>query len=134
MDEIREDGFALQRSMINMQLRVEGGLRAIDIIFLDRALPDVLAFCRIFGLDPNEFLPACFQRRYASVFVLNRFPYKRDGVRAADDATAEYLDDWIARDYGALGYNVVRITVMSPEERLAFVLESLRERRSLSKD
>jgi predicted ATPase len=134
MDEIREDRVALQHSIIDMQLRIEGGLRAVEVIFLDRALPDVLAFCRVFGLNPNEFLPACFQHRYASVFVLDRFPYKRDGVRAADDATADFLDEWLARDYRALGYDAVRVPVMSPAERLAFVLESLRERRFLSKD
>jgi predicted ATPase len=126
-DEIREDRVALQHGIIDMQLKIEGGLRAIDVIFLDRAFPDVLAFCRVFGLNPNEVLLECFRRRYASVFMLDRFPYQQDGVRAADDATADFLDEWIARDYRALGYRVVRVPVMSPEERLAFVLETLCE-------
>jgi predicted ATPase len=126
-DEIREDRVALQHGIIDMQLKIEGGLRAIDVIFLDRAFPDVLAFCRVFGLNPNEVLLECFRRRYASVFMLDRFPYQQDGVRAADDATADFLDEWIARDYTALGYSVVRVPVLSPEERLAFVLESLYE-------
>jgi predicted ATPase len=126
-DEIREDRVALQHGIIDMQLKIEGGLRAIDVIFLDRAFPDVLAFCRVFGLNPNEVLLECFRRRYASVFMLDRFPYQQDGVRAAGDATADFLDEWIARDYRALGYRVVRVPVMSPEERLAFVLETLCE-------
>jgi predicted ATPase len=134
IEKIREDRDTFQRGILNMQLGIEGGLRATEVIFLDRALPDVLAFCRVYGLNPNEFLPACFQHRYASVFLLNRFPYRRDGVRAADDATANFLDEWLARDYSALGYSVVRVPVLSPEERLAFVLETLSERRFLSKD
>jgi predicted ATPase len=133
-EEIREDGVALQRAIDEVQLRVEGGLRPSDVVFLDRAFPDVLAFCRVSGLNPNEVLPECFRRRYASVFMLDRFPYRRDGVRAADETTADFLDEWIARDYRALEYRVVRVPVMSPEERLAFVLETLRERRFLSKD
>jgi predicted ATPase len=132
IEKIREDE-AAQRGIEGMQLRVEGGLRALDVVFLDRAFPDCLAFRRVAGLNPNEILAECFHHRYASVFMLNRFPYQQDGVRAADDATAEILDEWVARDYRALGYKAVRVPVMSPEERLAFVLESLRERRFLSK-
>jgi predicted ATPase len=61
------------------------------------------------------------------VFLLNRLPYQRDGVRAGDDATAAYFELWTLRDYSALGYNVVRVPVLPPEERLAFVLERLSE-------
>ena len=66
--------------------------------------------------------------RYASVFILDRLPVHQNGFRTADDALADLLGEWTARDYSALGYRVVRVPVMSPEERLAFVLESLRER------
>jgi predicted ATPase len=59
--------------------------------------------------------------------MLNRLPYQRDGVRAGDDETAAYIEAWMLRDYSALGYNVVRVPVLSPEERLAFVLEKLSE-------
>jgi predicted ATPase len=132
IDEIREDGVAFQRGIIGMQLRIEDGLRSSDIIFLYRALPDVLAFCRVFGPNPNEVLLECFRRRYASVFMLDRLPAEKDGVRVDDDATRDYLGEWLARDYSALGYSVVRVPVMLPQERLAFVLESLSERHSLS--
>jgi predicted ATPase len=37
------------------------------------------------------------------------------------------MDEWLAHDYGALGCSVVRVPVLSPEERLAFVLETLSE-------
>jgi predicted ATPase len=57
--------------------------------------------------------------------MLNRFPYKRDGVRAGDDAYAAYFESWASRDYDALGYNVVWVPVLPPKERLAFVLERL---------
>jgi predicted ATPase len=127
IDEIRENGIAFQRGIIDMQLRIEGGLRAIDVLFLDRALPDTLAHCRVVGLNPNEFLPDCFQYRYASVFWLDQLPYQQEGRRIEDDATAGFLDEWLARDYRALGYSIVRVPVLPPQERLAFVLETLSE-------
>jgi predicted ATPase len=128
IDEIRANDAALERELIDLQLRIERGLRANDVLFLDRALPDSLAFCRVFGLNPNEFLPECFRHRYASVFILDRLPFQRSATLGPeDDATAGFLDEWHARDYAALGYSVVRVPVLPPEERLAFVLERLTE-------
>ena len=127
IEEIRENPTALTRSIIDIMLDIEHGLRANEVLFLDRGFPDALAFCRVYGLNPNEILAECFHHRYASVFLLDRFPVEQDGVRAEDDATAGFLDEWHARDYGALGYSVVRVPVLSPDERLAFVLEKLSE-------
>jgi predicted ATPase len=59
--------------------------------------------------------------------LLNRLPYKKDGVRVADDDTAAYLESWILRDYRDLGYKVIRVPVLSPEERLEYILEVLNE-------
>ena len=59
--------------------------------------------------------------------LLNRLPYQKDGIRVADDDTAAYLESWTLRDYDALGYKVIRVPVLSPEERLELVLERLTE-------
>jgi len=126
IDEIKENE-ADERGMKDLQLRIEHGLRAIDVVFLDRALPDSLVFYRLNGLNPNEILAECFHHRYASVFILDGFPVQHNGVRTGDDAAAGLLDEWLARDYSALGYGVVRVPVLSPQERLAFVLERLSE-------
>lgn len=128
IDEIRADPVALTRCLIDIMLSIELKLQANDLIFLDRAFPDALAFCRVYGLDPNEILADCFHRRYAAVFLLERFPVEQDGVRAEDDATADLLDEWLARDYSALGYPVVRVPVVPIQERLEFVLEKLSEK------
>lgn len=127
IDEIRENEATFARSIKDMQLEIEHGLHANDVVFLDRAFPDALAYFRVVGLDSNEILLECFHRRYASVFVLDRLPLQQDDVRTEDDAIAGFLDEWLARDYSALGYSVVRVPVLSPQERLAFVLERLSE-------
>ncbi len=127
IDEIRENPAALTNSLVDIMLEVEHGLRANDVLFLDRAFPDALAFCRAYGLNPNEILARCFHHRYVSVFFLERFPVEQDGVRAEDDATADLINEWLARDYSALGYCVVRVPVLSPKERLTFVLDKLTE-------
>jgi len=125
IDEIRENEVTFCHRINDMTLERERGLRAKELVFLDRGFPDCLSFFRIYGLDPNQVLPECFHHRYASVFLLDRFPLQQDGVRTEDSVMSEFADEWLARDYGALGYTVVRVAVMSPEERLAFVLEKL---------
>jgi predicted ATPase len=125
---IRANAAALQRGITDMQLSVESGLRANDVLFLDGAVPGSLSWARVFGPNPNELLPECFHHRYASVFVLAPLPFQADDQRIEEmDAIAGYLDEWLTRDYSALGYRVVRVPVLPPEERLAFVLERLSE-------
>ncbi|MGD2156719.1 MAG: ATP-binding protein [Anaerolineales bacterium] len=128
VEEIRANMVALQRGIKDMQLVIERGLRPADIVFLDRAVPDTLAWYRVFGLNPNEFLLECFHHRYASVFILDQLPLELNGFRFEDDAYTGFLDQWHTRDYNALGYKVIRVPVLPPEERLAFTLERLSER------
>jgi predicted ATPase len=125
LDDIRQNEATFCCLIKDIQLRIESALRVDDVTFLDRAFPDCLTFFRLRDLDPNEVLPQCFHRRYASVFILDRFPVQQDGARTEDDAIAGQLDEWLARDYSALGYSVVRVPVLPREERLAFVLERL---------
>jgi predicted ATPase len=125
IEEIRAKPVTLQRGISEVQLEIEGNLQASDFAFLDRGVPDTLAWYRVFGLNPNELLRECFQHRYASVFILEQLPLKLDGLRFEDDTIIGFLDDWHTWDYGALGYDVIRVPVLPPKERCAFVLEKL---------
>jgi len=74
IDEIREDRATFTCQIFDMWVKLESGLRITEVTFLDRGLPDIFAFYRFAGLNPNELLSDCFQHRYASVFLLNRLP------------------------------------------------------------
>ena len=123
--EIRKDRAAMTRDIYALWLEFNKNLRATEFIFLDRGLPDALSFYRFASMDPNGILLDCFQHRYASVFLLDRLPYQQDGIRGGDDISAAYFDVCMERDYTALGYEIVRVPVLSPEERLDFVLDKL---------
>lgn len=127
-DEIRENMAGIQIAVKDMQLDIEHGLRENDVIFLDGAVPGSLAWYRAYGLNPNEILHECFHHRYASVFIFDPLPFQENGARDEDAPIISYLDEWLARDYNALGYRVVKVPVLPIQERLAFVLERLSER------
>jgi predicted ATPase len=128
LEMLLEDGLDFQRTIVDLQLREEGGIDPDQLTFLDRGTPDTVTFIRIFGYDPNILLPLCFRYRYAAIFVLDRLPLKRESTLGPEDQrSSEFLDAWLAHDYRALGYEVIRVPPVSPEERLAFVLEKVAE-------
>lgn len=124
IDEIHANGVELQRRLLEVKLGAESALRSADVLFLDDAVPGSISWYRLFGINPNDALAHCFHHRYASVFVLDPLPVESDGLRLDDHITG-VLDDWIERDYAALGYTVVRVPVLAPEDRLGFLLDRI---------
>ncbi|MBN1639721.1 MAG: ATP-binding protein [Anaerolineae bacterium] len=124
-DEILRDGAGMQRGILGLQLESERRLPPNEVAFLDGGAPSVLTYYRVMGLNPSAIVAQCFEHRYASVFLLDRFPFQQDGVRFEDDATAGFIDEWLFHDYSALGYRVVRVPVLPAQERVAFILETL---------
>ena len=114
-----------ERAMKGWQRRAEDALRAGDVVFLDRAMPDYLWFWRVHGLDPNEIVEECLHYRYASVFILDLLPLELDGARIEDKTFTVHFDECLVRDYSALGYRVVRVPVLPPAERVQFLLDTL---------
>jgi predicted ATPase len=127
LSELRSNEATLQSGIKDMHLEIEYSLEVDTIIFLDRAVVDCLAYYRVFGLDPNEFLEECKRFRYVSVFMLERLPLELNGFRYKDNTVQEFTEEWHIQDYQALGYSILRVPVLPPEERLAFVLDVLSE-------
>lgn len=125
INQLREDIPAMQHGIHEKQVQIENELITTDFNFLDRGIVDCLAWHRVFGLDPNEFLPDCFYHRYASVFNLAPLPYIDDGARYENPSIVGFLDEWTNRDYQALGYKIIRVPVLPPEERLEFILDKV---------
>jgi predicted ATPase len=109
-----------------MQQSLEDGLQPKEVVYLDRGLPDSLTFHRVFGLNPDELLLECLKHRYASVYILDRLPVERKiKLGPEDEQNTRFIDEWLERDYTALGYSVVRVPVYPPRERLALVQDTL---------
>lgn len=128
LEEIFADPQKLQMTIVAKQLQIEQKMDVERTYFLDSAVPGSLAWFRVFGMDPNKILPDCLHYRYASVFILERLPYRLDGLRIEDDVLPRFIDEWHPRDFKSLGYQVVRVPVLPPGERLDFVLEKIHSR------
>lgn len=124
--EIREDP-GLVRTIFDLMVQTEDRLPVDEIYFLDRGLPDAFSFLRFNGINPNEVILDCIKYHYASVFILDRLPYIRDGVRVADDDTAAYYEKWLLSDYKSLGYEAIRVPVLPSKDRISYILENISE-------
>ena len=125
LEEIRFDQGEFTRRIYDLMLEQEAALQPDRLYFLDRAIPDAPSFFRYAGMNPNDVISDCFQYRYRSVFILDRLPCELDGVRTEGDPGAEFIDYWMERDYADLGYVVMRVPLMPPEERLNYILERI---------
>lgn len=125
LEEIRRDQAEFTRRIYALMLEQERALQPDGVYFLDRAIPDAPSFFRYAGMNPNDVIADCFQYHYRSVFILDRLPCELDGVRTEGDPGAEFIDYWMERDYTALGYAVMRVPLMPPEERLNYILERI---------
>ena len=125
LEDIRENEGEFQRGLVDTKLKVEADTDTEETVFFDRAMPDSITYYRVGKLDPKLVLPDCFKYRYKKVFIFDRLEYVLDGARTEDDKTAEFLDKWLDIDYRMLGYDVIRVPVMSINDRVDFILTEM---------
>ena len=126
LTDIRSNEGEFQRGLIEAKLKVESEADSKEIIFFDRAMPDSVTYYRAGNLNPNDVLSASFSFKYNKVFIFDRLDYVLDEARIEDKKTAEFLDKWLELDYKSLGYDTVRVPVMSIQERVNFILDKIK--------
>jgi len=121
----------LQLSLIAAKRDAEAKLDPSILTFLDRALPDSIAFWLSYGYDAAEIWDLCAIRDYAAVFLLERLPLVNDGVRCETEPVRTTLETKLKWVYRRLGYRTRFLPVFScdPETslklRISFVLKVL---------
>jgi predicted ATPase len=94
-----------------------------ELYFLDRALPDSLAYCRYLGIEPDpELLAALGTASYRKVFVLDLLPLAGDYARTEDAAAQLRIHATLIEVYEDLGFVVETVPVLSVEQRVDLIL------------
>ena len=124
--EVRADGDWFQQEILTRQLEDEATLKVDETVFLDRGVPDGLGYERYLKLTPNPALHlASQQARYRKVFLLECLPVKIDWNRHEDAQVQQEIHDAIRATYLELGFDLIDVPALSPEERVEFILERL---------
>jgi predicted ATPase len=125
--QARLDACAFQQNILNLQIELEAQLDRSQTTFLDRAIPDSLAYYNFLNLEPeaNE-LAAINSARYRKVFLLELLPLTPDYARTEDRDAQLALHALIFEVYRARKDEIVLVPVMSPAERVDFILHHLK--------
>jgi predicted ATPase len=130
-----ESSSQLQLKIFNAQKKKESLLSPQISTFLDRAMPDTLAYLKLSGdiETLKSIAPYCSDFKYHNIFILSPVPIENDGLRITNPKTIEDQDQTIEVIYKELGYSPIRIPCFesdSIEKRLNFILNvtNLRKR------
>jgi predicted ATPase len=120
--EIKSEPALFEGMIFRTKLDIEARLPAHERLFLDRALPDSIAYYLLEGLDPSEPRRHSRKVRYNRVFLFERIEFAKDLVRSEDAIIAARLEWLIEEAYRDLGYPIVRVPLMPIPARADFVL------------
>ena len=126
VEEIRANQIVFQQGILDMQIEQEQAISPDDVVFLDRAIPDALAYYRFLELSPDEKLQeAVHKHLYKKVFILDPLPLVSDYARTEDGDAQKKIHALLTEAYESLPYPVVHVPVLSPEERVDFILKNI---------
>lgn len=97
-------------------------------VFLDRGLPDVVAYMDYYSTEyPEKFVQACESRKYDHIFMLPPWEeiYETDDERYESFEQAEIIHSYLKKAYISYGYRPIEVPRTSIEERGHFILNKL---------
>lgn len=126
----------LERPLLFSELLLEGRKKQhlqatqdqAEIVFLDRGIPDILAYMHYIGDSyPAFFDQASREHAYSKVFVLPPWEeiYESDEARYENFEQAKLIFDHLIETYQKYGYNLIEVPRGSVEERMGFILKHL---------
>jgi len=126
VEEIRKDQQEFQTGILEMQIEQEAWLSPDEIIFLDRALPDALAYYRFLHLPTDKKLEnALKETAYKKIFILDFLPLVNDYARSENAKAQQDIHTLITEVYESLPFPVIHVPILPPEERVDFILKTL---------
>ena len=126
VEEIRQKQEIFQLGVLEMQVEQEAALDPNEVVFLDRAIPDALAYYRFLHLPENKRLTEAIRIAfYKKVFVLDCLPLVNDYARREDEEAQKQLQQLLIEVYSALRFPLLPVPVIPAEERVNFILNNL---------
>jgi predicted ATPase len=122
LEMIKADRLAFERRILQRKIEIEAALSTGATVFLDRAVPDSIAYFAAEGLDPKIPRAESLRVRYRTIFLFERLGIEKDPVRSETEAAAEKLERLIEDGYRSLGYAPVRVPLLPVADRVRFIL------------
>lgn len=123
----------LERPLLFSELLLEGRKKQhqqatndqAEIVFLDRGIPDILAYMHYIGDSyPAFFDHASKEHEYSKVFVLPPWEdiYESDEARYENFEQAKLIYNHLLETYQNYGYHLIEVPRGTVEERIKYIL------------
>ena len=99
-----------------------------ETVFLDRGIPDVLAYMHYIGDSyPSFFDAACRENIYSEVYILPPWKeiYVSDEARYENYEQSELIHNHLVETYTKYGYNLIEVPKDSLDNRILFILDKI---------
>lgn len=124
IEEMRANKREFQEAILEMQIAEEESLDVHELVFLDRALPDAMAYYQFLGLDYDDRLvEKCNKYCYRHVFILDPLPLTNDYARKESEADQKKLHELITKVYESFPCPIVHVPVLPIIDRVNFILD-----------
>ena len=137
--QAREQGIEqlfLEKPLLFSELLLEGRKKqyhtavndAAPTVFIDRGIPDVLAYMHYIGDSyPAFFDQACRDHVYTKIFFLPPWEeiYTADDARYENYEQAKLIAAHLQETYENYGYNLIEVPKDTPDNRILFILGHL---------
>lgn len=125
VEEIRYNKRKFQLGILDMQIEQEKSISPNDVVFLDRAIPDAMAYYQFLKLDyDKELIEAMKLVSYKKIFILDRLPLVKDYARLEDETDQKIIHSLIKKVYKSLPFPIINVPVLDIPSRVDFILKN----------
>lgn len=126
------DQLFLEKPLLFSEMLLEGRIKQYqdsaaeqhEIVFLDRGIPDVLAYMDFIGDSyPDYFVAACKKYVYTKIFVLPPWEqiFESDSERYENFEQAQKIHIQLVETYKKFGYDLIEVPKTTVDNRVTFV-------------
>ncbi|WP_396152247.1 AAA family ATPase [Flavobacterium sp.] len=139
INDARKQGFEqlfLEKPLLFSELLLEGRRKQFyqakehveNLIFLDRGIPDILAYMHYIGDSyPSFFDEECKNNKYTKVFLLPPWEeiYQSDEERYENFEQAKLIYNHLKETYEKYNYQLIEVPLDHVDNRIIFILEAI---------
>lgn len=124
LSEIRKNELQFQKKVLQLKKNIENKLPKEKVIFLERGIPDTIAYFRLCGVKNKKILNNLSRYgKYKKVFLLELLDYKKDYARTEDLKQAQKIEKLLEESYK--NYEPIKVPKMSLAKRIDFIISKL---------
>jgi predicted ATPase len=124
--QTRKNEKRFQDKVLQIKIVTESTLHPTQTVFLDRGIPDTIAYYEFAGLPITKRLYGLMQQcSYKKIFFFEQIPFMKDVVRIENPAEAERISFLLKKLYTSLAFPFITVPPLPIEQRLQFVLQNL---------